>query len=756
MSQKIHLAFLWHQHQPVYRETPASIQPTSLEPQPYSIPYSMPWVRLHATKDYYDMAAILDEFPSVKMNFNLVPSLMVQLEEYASGAAFDKPLLLTLKPANELTNEDKVYILYNFFMSNWETMVHPYPRYDELLQKRGKYVPLSEINRIQKYLKEQDYRDLQVWFNLSWMDPYWKASDPFIKGLFEKGKEFTEEEKLELMKKQREICGKVVSKYRQLQEKGQIEVSVTPFYHPILPLLCNTDIAKVGMPGVFLPKRFSRPDDARTQINKAVEYYEKIFGAKPRGMWPSEGSVSEDIIPLIAGTGIDWIATDEQILYNTIQMQQSVAMYKNPREMLYQSYLVEKNTPEGAKSLNIIFRDRVLSDSIGFVYAHWDPNDAANDFLAKIHAIKASLNKDSGTPVLVPVILDGENCWEFYRNDGWDFLRALYTNISNDPEIETVTVSDFLRDHPSRITLKQLFPGSWINANFGVWIGHSEDNLAWEFLLKARNFLDDYVKKHPEKKASPEVVSAFEEMYIAEGSDWNWWYGDDHSSGQDEMFDFLFRNHLMNVYKLLGEPIPDELHITIKGKFIKKEHLYAPKNLINPVIDGRVTNYFEWLQGGYYNVGHSGGTMHQVDSIISRFYYGFDLNNFFLRIDPRIKDKDTMPDLDDIVFQVLFLQPANKSLSIRINTKEGAVSCSLTDENGSQKLDSAAFKKIIELSMPFDILKADGKNSIEFVVTASKVLPGEQAKLCEAERWPYQETAKFTLPTEDILLHEWS
>ncbi|MFH1666975.1 MAG: glycoside hydrolase family 57 protein [Elusimicrobiota bacterium] len=752
MTQKIHLAFLWHQHQPVYRETPVSGQQAT---EPYSVSYSMPWVRLHATKDYFDMVAILDEFPSIKLNFNLVPSLMIQLDEYARGVAYDKLLLLTLKPANELTDEDKIYVLYNFFMSNWETMVQPYPRYYELLNKRGKYVPLSEINRIQKYMKEQDYRDLQVWFNLSWMDPYWKWNDPLIKKLFEKGKNYTEEEKLDLMAKQKEICGKVVSKYKEMQEKGQIEVSVTPFYHPILPLLCNTDIAKFGMPGVFLPKKFSRPEDAQAQIRKAVGYYEKIFGVKPRGMWPSEGSVSEDIIGPIADAGINWIATDEQILYNTIAMQQSGVVSKSPRELFYQPYLVEKNTPEGVKSLNIIFRDRVLSDSIGFVYSHWDPNDAANDFITKIHRLKESLWKDKNSTFFIPVILDGENCWEFYRNDGWDFLRALYSKLSSDPEIETVTISDFLKEHPSKITLKHLFPGSWINANFGVWIGHQEDNLAWEFVLKTRNMLDDYIKNNPEKKDSTEVKCAFEELYIAEGSDWNWWYGDDHSSGQDEMFDYLFRKHLMNVYDLLGQPVPDEFYITIKGKFLKKEVFYAPKDIISPKIDGKITNYFEWLSAGFYYVGHSGGTMHQVESIISKFYYGFDMENFFLRIDLRAAQTET--EFDKIVFQVLFLSPLNKKLSIKINKTDNSVDYSFEDENGAQKLDTIAFQKIIELSMPFSLLNTDHKNQIEFVVLASKILPDQDSvKFSEIERWPYQETVKFIRPAEDFSMHHWS
>jgi len=746
MSRKIYLAFLWHQHQPVYRETPVGQTPSE---------YTMPWVRLHATKDYYDMVAILDEFPKIKGNFNLVPSLLVQLEEYANGTATDKVLKMTLKPASELTPEDKVYILYNFFMANWGTMVEPYPRYRELLNKRGKYISFNELNRIQNYFREQELRDLQVWFNLAWIDPYWRWHDNFIADLFKKGKNFTEEEKIKLIEKQREICGKVVSKYKEAQEKGQIEVSVTPFYHPILPLIYNTEIAKISMPDVHLPRKFSKPEDAKLQIQKAIEYYEKIFGRKPQGMWPSEGSVSEDIAILISEAGINWIATDEDILFNTIRMQQSMTI-KTPRQILYQPYKIEKTTQDGTtRSLNIIFRDRALSDSIGFMYARWNPDDAVNDFMSKLKQI-CSYFQPEKPHCFVPVILDGENCWEYYPNDGWDFLRKLYTEISNNPNIETVTISEYLKKFPPEITLRHLFPGSWINSNFGIWIGHPEDNLAWEYLNQTREFLENYIEKHPEKKESQEYKNAFEEMLIAEGSDWCWWYGEDHTSGQDDVFDYLFRKHLMNVYTILGEKIPDELYLAIKGKFKKKVTFYEPKDFIQPVIDGKVTNYFEWLSSGSYSAEISGSALHRTEKMIKEFYYGFDMNNLYFRID--IHENDFA--IEDFLFNVLFLQPDNKKISIRLGQN---IEFFLKDEKGEKDLKTGAFgcqvafKKILEFSVPFDLLEIKINDPIEFVITVEKIIQNKETSVSyEIERWPYQDSIKLVRPTEEFSAKSWT
>ncbi len=254
--KKIHLAFLWHQHQPVYKNPSTGV-------------YELPWVRLHATKDYYDMAEILENFPKIKVNFNLVPSLLVQLEDYAKGTAHDKYLDLTLKDAAEITEEEKIFILHNFFMANWETMVFPHNRYHQLLEKRGRQTSQEELKRILSYFTITDMRDLQVWFNLAWMDPYWRKADPLVKSLFDKGRDFSEQEKDLLIQKQREICGKVVEKHKSLQDRGRIEITTTPFYHPILPLLCDTNKGSESFPGINLPKkRFQHPEDAKYRYKK--------------------------------------------------------------------------------------------------------------------------------------------------------------------------------------------------------------------------------------------------------------------------------------------------------------------------------------------------------------------------------------------------------------------------------------------------------------------------------------------------------
>ncbi len=724
IMNKLHLAFLWHQHQPVYKNPATGM-------------YELPWVRLHATKDYYDTAAILDEFPAIRSNFNLVPSLLAQLDDYARGTARDKFLDLTLKSADDLTAEDRVFILMNFFMANWETMIFPYPRYLQLLEKRGRQISLDNLSRVQSYFRPSDMRDLQVWFNLSWMDPYWKERDPMIKALYAKGKDFTEEEKQQLIKKQLEICGMVVGKYRELQDRGQIEVSTTPFYHPILPLLCDTNNALGSTPQITLPRRrFQHREDAVVQVQKAVDYYQRNFGRAPSGMWPSEGSVCDELVPVFASFGLNWIATDEEILFR------SQPGLSGSRSNLYKPYRVSVL----GSQINIIFRDHALSDAIGFVYAKWNPSDAVADFMRRLHSIRDSIG-DGHENSLVSVILDGENCWEYYSNDGWDFLRILYQAITNDPTIETVTVNRYLENNPPHGTLRNLFPGSWINGNYGIWIGHPEDNQAWDFLGETRTFLADYVSRNPEKKDSPAVKAAWERIYIAEGSDWNWWYGDDHSSDNDDMFDKLFRQNLIGVYEILGEKVPDHLYKAIKG-LMRKQPTLEPIDFISPKIDGRVTNYFEWQPAGYYLVGHSGGSMHQVETILKSFYYGFDLNNMYFRFDTNIPMSGA---IEEISIRIVFLAPVSAQAIITFEAGGNIRSFSLHSQDGkAERLSHAAAQKIIECAIPVDKLNIpQDTRSIEFVIALSK-------NNLETERWPYQSSVVMPKPSEDFTLQSWS
>jgi alpha-amylase/alpha-mannosidase (GH57 family) len=284
-SQPISVALLWHMHQPFYKDLVTG-------------EYILPWVRLHAVKDYWDMAAVLDRFPEVKMNFNLVPSLLTQIDDYVNNKVTDTFLDVTLKEPGDLTLDDRIFLLQNFFMANWDNMIKPYERYHDLLLKRGRFVAPSELAAVAKRFSQQELLDLQVWFNLTWFGFISKNEDQVVKELIAKERYFTRDDKLAVIAKQWEIMGKVIPKYRELEERGQIEISTTPFYHPILPLLCDSAVAREAMPYVKLPEAlFRHPEDAQQQIEMAVKFHTEHFGRPPRGMWPSEGSVSEQMIP---------------------------------------------------------------------------------------------------------------------------------------------------------------------------------------------------------------------------------------------------------------------------------------------------------------------------------------------------------------------------------------------------------------------------------------------------------------------------
>ncbi|MFQ5586816.1 MAG: glycoside hydrolase family 57 protein, partial [Thermodesulfobacteriota bacterium] len=535
MSYKLHIAVIWHMHQPYYKDLASG-------------EYLLPWVRLHAIKDYYDMPLLLDEFPGIRQTFNLVPSLLAQIEDYGKGEGRDVFMGVSQKPASDLTETDKEFILSNFFLAHWENMVKPLPRYWELLHKRGLAFNRDEMREMIRFFSESDFRDLQVLFNLSWFDPSILKTHPFLASMVEKGSMFEEGDKEMLFKTEREIIAQVIPNYRRLMEEGKAELTTTPFYHPILPLLCNTNIASQALPHATLPAPpFIHPEDARLQVERAVNYHHNLFGCAPRGMWPSEGSVSEEALGIIASQGIEWVATDEEILEASTGVRVKrghSGRLMNP-EFLYKPYVFEADENDIA----VIFRDHNLSDRIGFVYQSWQAVTAAKDFIERLHHIRTALGeKNRGGEYLVPVILDGENCWEHYKNDGRDFLTALYEMIEGDPLLEMVTVSEHLKEHPPSTRLDTVFPGSWINHNFKIWIGHEEDNRAWEYLRTAR---DTLIAAEKDGRVEKETLErAWENIYIAEGSDWCWWYGDENSTENDTEFDILFRKNLINVYTL--------------------------------------------------------------------------------------------------------------------------------------------------------------------------------------------------------------
>jgi len=727
----LYIAFVWHMHQPYYRDdtTGSSI---------------LPWVRLHGIKDYYDMPALLAGFPDIHQTFNLVPSLLKQIQDYVENNATDKSLALTLKPASELDQDDKMYLLRNFFMANWDTMIKPYPAYWQLLDRRGYSVSPNDLLSATRYYTTRDYLDLQVWFNLTWFDPLFKNNDPFLKGLVKKGSGFTENEKTLLVRKQREVMALIIPEYKRLAEIGRIELTTTPFYHPILPLLYDTDLAKAAIPDIHLPvKRFSHPEDAKVQIDRAMAYHEKLFGSRAAGMWPSEGSVAEEIVPLIADAGIQWIGADEGVLARSLGIhidRDFAGVMKNP-EVLYKPYRVGK----GDKRLSIVFRDHTLSDLIGFVYSKWDYKNAVHDLIDRLHRVRREL---SDGPHLVSIILDGENAWEYYQNDGRDFFLYLYERLSGEQGLRCVTVGEFLKMNPAQTNIEHLHAGSWINANYRIWIGHEEDNRAWDLLTQTRQALTEYVSRDGD---TGKIAKAWEEIYIAEGSDWNWWYGDDHFSENDEEFDLLYRTHLMNVYRIIGLDVPDELQISILREDRQALPTVDLTAFITPTIDGQVTNYFEWLPAGFYDVSQGGGAMHRGASIITHIYYGFDLKNMFIRLDPSGNLREEK--VADLAFFINFLDPKGLDVEIRVVPRERRVSATLSrGENGARRqiavINTVAANEIIELAVPFDMLGVKPNDVIHLFVTV------EHAG-SEVEKWPSRGYIQFRVPTADFEATMW-
>ncbi|WP_414526997.1 glycoside hydrolase [Nodularia chucula] len=615
MSHPLHIAFIWHQHQPLYKSPNSSATVSS------SQDYRLPWVRLHGTKDYLDLILILEKYPKLHQTVNLVPSLILQLEDYIAGTAFDPYLTASLTPDEQINQAQKQFIIQHFFDANHHTLIDPHPRYAQLYyqrQERGQDWCLANWQL-------PDYSDLLAWHNLAWIDPlFW--DDPEIAAWLEKGRNFTLGDRQRIYSKQREILSRIIPQHRKMQGTGQLEVTTTPYTHPILPLLADTHSGRVAVPGMTLPQhRFQWAEDIPRHLRKAWELYIERFGQEPRGLWPSEQSVSPEILPYIIKQGFKWICSDEAVLGWSLKhfFNRDGAGNVQQPEILYRPYRLE--TPAG--DVSIVFRDHRLSDLIGFTYGSMSPKEAAKDLVGHLQAIaKMQRESHSTEPWLVTIALDGENCWEYYPQDGKPFLEALYQTLSNEPHLKLVTVSEFIAQFPPTATIPaaQLHSGSWVDGSFTTWIGDPVKNRAWDYLTHARETL----AKHPEatEETNPE---AWEALYAAEGSDWFWWFGEGHSSNQDAIFDQLFREHLLGIYHALNEPAPSYLRQPLERHQEKADH--RPQGFIHPSIDGKGDEQ-DWDKAGRIEIGGARGTMHN-SSVIQRLWYGVDHLNFYLRVD---------------------------------------------------------------------------------------------------------------------------
>jgi alpha-amylase/alpha-mannosidase (GH57 family) len=738
----IALAILWHQHQPYYPDDVTGENP-------------MPWVRLHGVKDYYGMALHLLEVPNMRCTINLAPSLLLQLHQYTDEGRSDHFLDVSRLPADSLSEADAIFLLDHFFMANADTMILPYPRYAELYHRRalGRNTAGDALRRF----AERDLRDLQVWFNLTWLHPFAFERDRDLGELRDKGRWFSEDDKRMLLDRHLTILRELIPLHRQLAESGQVELTTTPFYHPILPLLLDKKLAREAMPEVKLPKYTGGyPEDVEYHVRIAVEQHQGLFGQPPRGMWPAEGSVCQPMIPLVARHGIHWIATDEEVLGASMHGfvgRDSKGHVRNPDRM-YRPYKVR----EGDQELSIVFRDHALSDQIGFRYQHRDPQAAVEDFVGSLHGIDQSIH--SNDPALVTIILDGENCWEHYPGGGVAFLRALYHRCTETPGIESMTVTQYLQRHPPQDTIPKLFAGSWINHDFSIWIGHEEDITAWDALHRTREHLvrsqesgvrsQESVVRSQESAASsltPDscsltpVQEAWREIYIAEGSDWFWWFGEDHSSSQDALFDYLFRKHLQNVYLLLDEEPPAELARPISRRGHRVQYT-PPRQLLEVQIDGRYT-FFEWVGAGHYCCHNERGTMAMaMKGPLRDVYFGFDLSRLLVRVDCDEPARLALADFD--VWRIGFVEPAG--WDVRVEAPGRPEQRTRLLRNGEEVLVpglEAGIDRIAEAAVPFDQLGVAIDAPVQFFV---ELLSAEQSR----DRAPRQGAIFLARPSPDF------
>ena len=709
------IAILWHMHQPDYgNEESGEIY--------------LPWTRFHAVKDYYDMGALIEEVPGLRLTINVVPSLIDQLEAYAGGTARETYAALTLRDAGALDEREKTFLLAGFFQLPWKQMILPYPRYKELLDRRG--TPDEEgicSDGLRRY-STGDYRDLQLWFNLSWCGNELRR-DPVIADMIRKGRNFTEEDKRRLLERQTAFIGRIPALYRKLQDDRGIEVSVSPYYHPILPLLCDNRSAREATPELPLPgNMFSFPGDAQVQIARAQDRFREVFGRAPRGMWPSEGSISNAACRLAGDAGLRWLASDEGVLRNSIRIRGHAAADLSMAQRF--------RAWQWSDGPALFFRDQGLSDLIGFTYSRWSAETAVADFMQRLRRIYDAL-PDDGRHYVVPIILDGENAWEHYPHNGAEFLLSLYRSLVGSGFLRTVTFSEYLDLKPGLEPLENITAGSWIYGSLTTWMGHPEKNAAWEALSATRQA---FARCEPGTVDATKRERAFRELMIAEGSDWFWWYGDDHQTQNAMEFDTLFRSHLKNTYRLLGQACPITLDIPIKKADIRTQYR-NPVHTLTPRLDGRVTDYFEWISAGFVTP-QGGGAMHQAVRRLEKVFFGYDTSRFYLRLDFAGLGLRGLP--AHVSVQLQFVSRRQSFLAI--DCAGGQWRCSAWEPSGPAP--EAAGDRILEIGIPLEALGVSGPDEVRFFIT---LLDKER----ELERFP--STGFLVVPVDPwgLDLEEW-
>lgn len=721
------VAFLWHMHQPWYGD-------------PAGGRLRMPWVRLHALRSYLDMIAVLDDFPQVQVTFNLVPSLLAQLQGYVDGTLTDDLIELSRKPAEDLDEDERVWWLHQGFQIGWTHNVDPHPRYRELLDRRGRRWDAARAAEVARGFNAQDFRDLQVWYALAWTGTWVRRHNPVVGPLLNKARGYTEDDKLSLMASLGTDLATVIPRYGAAAREGRIELTTSPYYHPILPLLAHYPDVRAALPNVRLPAgQVDLPSDAAAQLALGRAEFERLFGHEPAGVWPSEGSVSSSAVQLIQEAGFRWAATDEFILALSLQRRGAVdeRAGRNPDGN-------DLARPHRHRGVDLFFRHHQLSDRIGFDYHAWSARQAVADLLAGVQ--QAAARAPAVDRPVVSVILDGENCWEHYPRNGWDFLTTLYGELSRHPSLRAQTFSAYLDEQTTPPTLDYLFPGSWIGHSFHIWAGHREDQTAWELVYQTRAVL----VAHADSLSEEVRERCWRHLYIAEGSDWYWWYGEDNHSDNDSLFDQLFRDHLAAIWQLLGQPAPAALLEPIKGQRVPAP-IQTPVAFFTPQIDGRETHFFEWRAAGMLAPGTTGGAMQRAlgpNAAIESVRYGWDEEMLYLAIEA---DQPALDQPAEVVWALLLdwsCGPRTASLRIdepwRRGPRERTVLVDGTEAGAAQ----VAYHDLLEVGLPRELLPACEGESLAFSLTLTR---DEQV----VDRWPSQHEVDLVIPRATSWLADW-
>ncbi|MDH5547647.1 MAG: glycoside hydrolase family 57 protein [Gammaproteobacteria bacterium] len=551
MSDKsIRVVLCWHMHQPYYYNGESGN-------------YILPWTYLHATKDYIDMANIIANQPGAKAVINFAPILLEQLDDYTkqinayvdSGKQINDPLLMQLV-ANDIPtrSEEQKTLIAACLRANDTHLINRYPVFKGLAEMGRSAL---KDPKLLPYLQAQFYFDLLTWYHIAWLGETVKRENKVARALIERASQFGVEERHQLLLLIRDIINSIIPKYRALAAQGQVELAFSPYAHPIIPLMLDFGSARDAMPNVKLPKHDCYPggeERCAWHFKQGLKSFEQHFNHRPRGCWPSEGSISAETLRLCEKFEIEWVASGESVMRNSIGQSPAI-MHLLEGHCLHRQFHLKDN------NVSLFFRDDGLSDLIGFTYSSWHANDAVNNLIHHLENIAEACEYDADT--IVPIILDGENAWEYYPENGFHFLSALYAKLVQHPRLNLCTFSDCIDAATGRMQLDKIAAGSWVYGTFSTWIGEKDKNNGWDLLVSAKQTFDKVVSNR--KLSAEQQEAAEKQLAICEGSDWFWWFGDYNPADSVKSFEQLFRVQLTTLYHLLGEEVPQELNQVISS-----------------------------------------------------------------------------------------------------------------------------------------------------------------------------------------------